>query len=353
MKIKYILLFIIFCSGCEKDIPVQHINQNTPFNLIAPAGFPSFNNNLEVTNKGVELGRKLFYENKLSQNNQMSCASCHIQEFGFSNGTRYSVGVLGVPGELNAPSLSNLMWSSSFNWNGNVDLLEEQAFRPVTHPNELAENWINVVNKLKNDPQYPPLFEAAFGTQEIDSILITNAIAQFEKTMISSNSKFDKYLKGEAQLTPSELNGFLLFNQDPLINGKGGDCFHCHGGQNNLLFHDNMLHNNGLDSTQYLSPGLYLITGDPLDKGKFRTPTLRNIEFSAPYMHDGRFETLEEVIEHYNSGGVYSSTIDPLMKFNGIGLNLTEQDKIDLVAFLKTLSDYEYITNNNFSNPHE
>jgi len=342
--------------GCEKDIPVQYIDNNfntNPLNIETPSGFPYINQNSDITEEGVLLGRKLFYEKRLSQNNQMSCASCHIQEFGFSNGTRYSVGVSGISGELNAPSLSNLLWSSSFNWNGDEISLEEQAFRPITHPNELAENWINIINKLTKDPEYPNLFKAAFGTEEIDSIKITSAIAQFEKTMISSNSKFDKYLRGEEQLTSSELNGFLLFNQDPLINGKGGDCFHCHGGQSNLLFHDNALHNNGLDSTQYLDEGLFLVTGNPLDKGKFRTPTLRNIEFSAPYMHDGRFETLEEVIEHYNSGGVYSSTISPLLKFNGIGLNLTEQDKIDLVNFLKTLSDYDYINNINLSDPNE
>jgi len=161
------------------------------------------------------------------------------------------------------------------------------------------------------------------------------ALAQFERTLISTNSKFDKFLRNEVQLSPSELNGYAIFNSEK------ADCFHCHGTQ---MFMDNTFHNNGLDTEPFLDLGRANVTEDALDNGKFKTPTLRNIEFSAPYMHDGRFSSLEEVIEHYNSGGNYSSTVDPLMKKLGIGLQLTNQEKQDLIAFLKTLSDENFIS---------
>ena len=166
------------------------------------------------------------------------------------------------------------------------------------------------------------------------------AIAQFERTLISVNSKFDKYLKGEVQLTHEELNGYAIFNSER------GDCFHCHGTQ---MFMDNLFHNNGLDTEPFSDLGLAKVTGLTSDNGKFKTPTLRNIEFSAPYMHDGRFSTLEEVIEHYNSGGEHSLTIDPLMLKFGVGLQLTNQQEQDLIAFLKTLSDPDFITNPDFT----
>ena len=179
------------------------------------------------------------------------------------------------------------------------------------------------------------MFKNAFNIDYIDSNHVVMAIAQFERSLISTNSKFDQFLNGEVQLNSSELNGYAIFNSEK------GDCFHCHGSQ---MFMDNLFHNNGLDVEPFNDLGRGKITNDPNDYGKFKTPTLRNIEFSAPYMHDGRFATLEEVIEHYNSGGKYSSTVDPLMKKIGIGLQLTNQEKEDLVAFLKTLSDTEFIS---------
>jgi cytochrome c peroxidase len=161
------------------------------------------------------------------------------------------------------------------------------------------------------------------------------AIAQFERTLISSDSKFDRYIRGEEQLTPSELSGYAIFNSEK------GDCFHCHGSQ---MFMDNRFHNNGLDIEPFTDLGLGYVSGNSNDNGKFRTPSLRNIEYTSPYMHDGRFISLEEVVNHYNSGGNYSSTVDPLMKKIGIGLQLTNEEKQDLVSFLKTLSDENFIT---------
>jgi len=185
------------------------------------------------------------------------------------------------------------------------------------------------------------LFKKAFDIDYIDSIHVVKAIAQFERTLISSNSKYDKYLRQEVQLTPSELNGYVIFNTEK------GDCFHCHGTD---MFMDNLFHNNGLDAEPFTDLGLAKVTGLSSDNGKFKVPTLRNIEFSAPYMHDSRFSSLEEVVEHYSGGLNYSSTVDPLMKKLNIGgLQLTNQEKQDLIAFLKTLSDTDFITNPDFT----
>ena len=202
----------------------------------------------------------------------------------------------------------------------------------------MNNTWQNVEAKLNNNQEYKQLFKQAFNIDYIDSNHVVKAIAQFERTLISNESKFDKYLKGEILLTQSEFNGYAIFNSEK------GDCFHCHGTN---MFMDNLFHNNGLDTEPFQDLGLGKITNIQSDNGKFKTPTLRNIEFTAPYMHDGRFSTLEEVIEHYNSGGKFSSTVDPLMKKQGIGLQLSNQEKIDLIAYLKTLSDYKFIEDNN------
>ena len=223
--------------------------------------------------------------------------------------------------------------------------LERQALEPVKNPIEMHSNWANVAEKLQQDPEYPTLFLRAFGTTIIDSSLVTKAIAQFERILISGNSKFDQYLLGNATLSLEELNGFAIF-----MDEEKGDCFHCHGSDNNPLWTDNGFHNNGLDST-FDDLGLGGVTGDPNDNGKFRSPSLRNLNFTAPYMHDGRFATLEEVINHYSEGLQFSSTIDPLMKkVSQGGVQLTPQEKLDLNAFLLTLTDPEFINNPDFHN---
>ena len=210
----------------------------------------------------------------------------------------------------------------------------------------MHNNWDNAIMSLQNHNEYPNLFFEAFGTQTIDSILVTKAIAQFERTLISANSRFDKHLLGQITLTTSELNGFNVF-----MDESKGDCFHCHGNANNPLWTDNDFHNNGLDAT-FLDIGLGKITGDPGDNGKFKSPSLRNLKFTAPYMHDGRFATIDDVINHYSEGLVNSPTIDPLMKaVNDGGVQLSAIDKADLKAFLISLSDDEFITNPAFQNP--
>lgn len=320
----------------------------TPYNLVLPQGFaempiPADN---PLTVEGVELGRKLFYEELLSGNNTQSCASCHKAEFGFTDGERFSTGITGAIGNRNAMPLINLGWNQrGFFWDGRAVTLESLALQPVTNPIEMNATWPDVEAKLNAHAQYPDLFRAAFRIDRIDSIHVAKALAQFMRTMVSGNSKFDAwYIRQEVQLTPEEIRGFQIFNSET------GDCFHCHLFGNALLT-DNQFKNNGLD-TEYPDLGREYVTGLSNDRGKFRTPTLRNLEFSAPYMHDGRFWTLEEVIDHYSEHVLVSPTIDPLMELVGQGgAHLTDQEKSDLIAFLRTMTDQSFITNPDFSDP--
>jgi cytochrome c peroxidase len=205
-------------------------------------------------------------------------------------------------------------------------------------------SWTEAAAKLNANSTYVDEFKKAFGISTIDSNYVVKAIAQFMRTMISYNSRLDKRLRNEISLTSSELNGYVIYVTER------GDCFHCHNIDAGLLMTDNLFHNNGLDSV-FTDLGRGAITGNAFDNGKFLTPTLRNIALTAPYMHDGRFQTLEEVVEHYNSGGKASSTIDPLMKHVGTGLNLNTQEKADLVAFLKTMTDSSFINDERFKSP--
>ena len=342
------LFLFINCSSKEEELylPITY-NLEIPSlfsqKLIAPV-IPANN---PLTQEGVALGKKLFFEKLLSGDNSQSCASCHNPQNAFSDTNQFSNGIDGKKGIRNAMPLFNLAWNFDdlFNWDRSEFSLENQAFEPIRNPIEMHATWKNVAKKLQNHPEYPTLFKLAFGTSTIDSVLITKAIAQFERTLISGNSKFDRFLRGETSLTPEEENGFNVF-----IDEAKGDCFHCHGSNNNPLWTDNQFHNNGLDTT-ISDLGLGAKTGDPADNGKFKSPSIRNLAFTAPYMHDGRFATLEEVINHYSEGLKPSITIDPLMKkVQQGGVQLTSKEKADLKAFLLTLSDFEFINNPDFRN---
>ena len=312
------------------DLQIPQVFSNTILDPVIP-------NNNPQTVEGIALGKKLFFDPILSANNTQSCANCHAPQNAFTDSKRFSTGVLGAKGTRNAMPLFNLAWNydETFFWDGAAFSLEHQAFSPVRDPNEMNSTWHTVTQKLNTHPEYPNLFYKAFKTKEIDSTLVTKAIAQFERTLISANSKFDSYLLGEAQLTPSERNGFNVF-----MDETKGDCFHCHGSDKNPLWTDNDFHNNGLDEI-FTDLGRGKITGDPADNGKFKTPSLRNLSYTAPYMHDGRFNTLDDVINHYSEGLKNSPTIDPLMKKVAQGgVRLNEQDKEDLKAFLVTLNDH-------------
>ena len=295
--------------------------------------------------EGVELGRMLFYDKRLSGDNTMSCASCHLQSSAFTDPEQFSEGITGELGGRNAMQIINAAWFTSFFWDGRAATMEDQAFGPVINPVELNETWPNVEAKIAADPDYPAMFAEVFGSETIDSVRISKAISQFERTLLSFNSKFDNYFYGDfTGFNASEENGFDIYFSEK------GDCIHCHSGP---ILTDNEFRNNGLDS-ELTDLGLGEVTGDPDDDGKFKVPTLRNIEFTAPYMHDGRFATLEEVVEHYNSGvHADSPNLDEEMENAAAGLNLTEQEKIDLINFLKTFSDPEFINNPDFSDPFE
>lgn len=340
-------------SCSNQDDGSEEAYTPTPYSLKIPELFqqklidPLIPNSNPLSEEGVALGKKLFFDKKLSGNNTQACASCHKPQNSFTDNTRFSNGIDGVFGSRNSMPLMNLAWNftDKFAWDGKELGLERQALEPVKNPIEMHSNWENVVEKLQQDPEYPTLFLRAFGTTTIDSSLVTKAIAQFERILISGNAKFDQYLLGNATLSLEELNGFTIF-----MNEDKGDCFHCHGSDNNPLWTDNAFHNNGLDST-FDDLGLGAVTGDPNDNGTFRSPSLRNLNFTAPYMHDGRFATLEEVINHYSEGLQFSSTIDPLMKkVTQGGVQLTPQEKLDLKAFLLTLTDPEFINNPDFRN---
>ncbi len=312
-------------------------------------GYPPMNipaNNL-LTKEGVALGRMLFYDPILSKDSTQSCAGCHAQKFGFSdNGKQFSTGVDGSKGGMNAPIIVNPGWNKENFWDGRAVSLEAQALGPVTNPIEMASpSWSVVVEKIKTHSQYPDLFKKAFGEVVIDSILVVKAIAQFERTFVSRNSKFDRNLRGEYTFTEEEKKGFFAFFEE-----TKGDCFHCHVEN---TYYDNSYHNNGIDSVTAYGTGLGGVTGDTLDDGKWKTPTLRNVEYSAPYMHDGRFKTLEEVLDHYSEGVKISRNVDPLITKRYIGKNpkITEEDKRLIIIFLKTLSDSDFVNNKELSNP--
>ena len=350
MKKPYIYFFSFFllthCSSKEEEIYTP-----VPYNLEIPTLFadkliaPIIPADNLLTEEGIALGKKLFFDTILSGDETQSCASCHNPKKAFTDQQQFSNGVQGNLGTRNAMPLFNLAWNfdERFAWDGKEFSLEKQALEPVSNPIEMHANWKNIAKKLQQKIVYKELFLRAFGTSKIDSTLVTKAIAQFERTLISGNSKFDKYLRGDATLTSEEQNGFDVF-----MDEAKGDCFHCHGSDNNPLWTNNKFHNNGLD-THFSDLGLGKVTGDPNDNGKFKSPSIRNLAFTAPYMHDGRFATLEEVINHYSEGLKRSATIDPLMKkVNQGGIHLSTQDKTDLKAFLEALSDYAFVNNTTF-----
>ena len=348
----YLLAILLLQSCCKTDCdePTDEFNPS-PYSLVIPSTLPPMDIPADnpLTVEGVELGRMLFYEPLLSGDGTQACASCHMQSTGFTDTARFSTGIDGLQGGRNAMVAFNLAWSPTLFWDGRATSLEDQALGPVVNPIEMHETWANAAAKLNAHSEYPELFKKAFDIDEIDSSYVVKAIAQFERTLISGNSKWDQWIRGEAILTEQELRGWDLFNIDgPVV---GADCFHCHTAPH---FTDFTFHNNGLDGDgAFTDLGLYEVTESDVDKAKFKTPTLRNIEVTGPYMHDGRFETLEEVVEHYNSGGHASSTVDPLMKNIGEGLLLSPEDKQALIAFLRTLTDQDFLNNQDFSNPFE
>jgi cytochrome c peroxidase len=268
----------------------------------------------------------------------LSCSSCH-QGGVLSDPRRFSPGVDGGHGGRHSMPLFNLAWKDRFFWDGRAPSLRAQALMPIQDHLEMDESLENVTAKLKADTGYPALFSKAFGSGAITAENLGLAIENFLLTRLSFDSKFDRAMKGRGVLSDEEQRGMELFftESEPRLGKLGADCFHCHGG---ALFTDHGFHNNGLATTDDI--GLEKVTGMSSDRYKFSTPTLRNIALTAPYMHDGRFATLEEVIDHYNSGFTRNETLDPNLAKHPKGLGLTDDDKKALVAFLKTLSDPKF-----------
>ncbi len=350
ISLVFLSVILFSCSNDDSgpDYNPTEVGLEVPeiFDLLLPDPLIPANNPQTV--EGIALGRKLFYEPLLSGDGTQACADCHFAENAFTDPDRFSTGIDGLIGDRNAMPVFNVAWNfnEKFFWDGRALSVEDQAFGPVVNLIEMNNTWPNAVASLQATDNYPDLFLDAFGTATIDSVLVTKAIAQFERTLISGNSRFDKHLLGEITLTDSELNGFNVF-----MDETKGDCFHCHGSDANPLWTDNIFHNNGLD-TSFEDIGLGKVTNDPLDHGKFKSPSLRNLAYSAPYMHDGRFATLDDVINHYSEGLVWSYTIDPLMKtFAEGGVHLSPEDKADLKAFLLSLSEPEFTTNPDFQDP--
>ncbi len=362
-----IILFALFSTSCNKDKGCTDSLANnydplakedngsckygvnfspTPYTLDIPPLFqrlilpPYISAQNPLTKQGVELGRQLFHDSLLdgfsgaTKTQRFSCSSCHLIQNSFASND-------------SVVALFNLGWNNVWKWDGKVAGTVEDLF--VFEVEHFMHTNLNEINAHS---EYPELFKNAFNTDYITYREIEFALAQYFRTFISGNSKFDKYLEAtqlgipnNATLTPQEINGFSIF-----MSSDKGDCFHCHGSPSQPLWTDNLFHNNGLDASP--DQGRAAVTGDPFDIGKFKTPTLRNLVFTAPYMHDSRFSTLDEVIDFYSDGLENSPTIDPLMQLIGQGgSQLSASEKADLKAFLLTLTDSTILTNPDFQTP--
>lgn len=350
MTVRISILIVIFIASSVLLLDAGKIDEKhfsipfipTPLQLKIPAGWPKpsaniFANN-PLTEEGFQLGRKLFYDGRLSKDGNFACASCHQQFAAFATYDHdLSHGFHDQFTTRNAPPLFNLAWASRFHWDGGVNHIEVQALSPMTASNEMAENVDSVLLKLKKDTSYQRMFKAAFGSNVINSQRMLKALAQFVGSLISSNSKYDKVKKGEDKFNPTEQRGYDLFKTR---------CNTCH---KEPLFTDFSFRNNGLTLNKFLKDsGRMRITGDPQDSLKFKVPSLRNLSVTYPYMHDGRLYSLSNVIDHYSKGIQAGATLDSSLK-NGI--QFTEPEKNDLIYFLHTLKDTSFLRDKRFSQP--
>lgn len=322
-----------------------------------------------TTEEGAELGRFLFYDVRLSKNNTISCASCHQQEKGFSDPEQFSVGFENGKTPRHSMTLANLRWSRPFFWDGRVNTLEEQVLMPIQDPIEMGMDLNDLVDKLKGISIYPPMFEDAFCSPDITVDRVSMALSQFIRTLVSQNSRYDEvYInskdpgKVKDLLTEEEYLGYKLFithvdpdngtgKNIPGSSSRGANCGDCH---TTVLMTDGDITNNGLDSFTK-DEGYGGVTGRASHMSTFKTPTLRNIELTAPYMHDGRFATLEEVMEHYDTHVQDHENLDPQISEAGNywagRLDLTQEEKAAIIAFMRTLTDNTFVTDTKFSDP--
>jgi cytochrome c peroxidase len=344
MKMKYKLLFILpLIWSCSKDAAAEYVD--VPLELKAPSNFPPLAYNIAQnppTEKGFELGKKIFYDGRLSSDGNISCSFCHIQQNAFTHhGHTVSHGVNNASGTRNSPSIQNMAFQTQFMWDGAADNLDFQPVIPLLSAIEMNGNFGNIITMMKADLNYVKLFGQAFPNKEINTENVFKALSQFMVMNISANSRFDKYRRNESgeTLTVNELAGYSVFT---------AKCATCHATD---MFTDNSFRNNGLAVNLLVNDiGRYRLTQLPQDYYKFKVPSLRNVELTAPYMHDGRFGTLEAVLNHYSNAVVNSATLDPILNQNGtLGIPLSTTEKTQIIAFLKTLTDYQYISDRRFS----
>lgn len=362
IRLAFLLLTLLFsCDfdpGEQDEGRLDHIAYN-PKSVPTPAvvGYPQMEipTGNPLTEDGIELGKRLFFDPILSRDSTLSCAGCHKPELSFTDGLPTSKGIDGLNGKRSAMSLLDIGFQQNgLFWDGRSRTLEEQALLPVEDVLEMHFTWPEAIDRIKRHELYPTAFRKAFGIVHIDSIskyLVTKAISQFERTLVTSgNAKYDLALRPGSGVffTENELRGFEMYFDKSGGRLPDAECFHCH---NSPLMASNDYFNNGIQKvtslTDFADPGRGKITGSIVENGQFRAPTLRNISFTAPYMHDGRFKTLEEVIEHYNSGGHPADNKNPFIR----SLKLTPAQKSDLIAFLHTLSDSSFVKNPAFKSP--
>lgn len=341
MQIGMVFLFlsslsIASCKKKEQEDTKEEITFTAPANLPAPVYNFALN---PVTTAGFELGRKLFYDPRLSRDNTISCGSCHQQFASFIHaGHTISHGIDNRLGHRNTPPIVNMAWSYDFFWDGGVHQLDLVSPNPIKNPVEMDEQLSLVLEKLRNDSKYPQMFKSAFGTDEVNTTRFLQAMSQFMNMLVSANSRYDKYVRNEGgTLSSDELAGKALFQQK---------CAACHATD---LFTDRSFHNNGIQAT-ITDSGRFAITLDPVDIGKFKTPTLRNLEKTAPYMHNGSLESLESVLDYYSGGVHANATLDTLLNRNGtLGIPMTADEKTKIIAFLRTLTDESFIRDPKFA----
>lgn len=348
-SVRFCMLWIfaaLVCSvftGCKDDFDGEAYIADQAYDLEIPADFPALafdRDKNPVTVNGVALGKKLFYEGRLSRNNSISCGFCHIQENAFTHhGHPVSHGIDNRLGIRNASPIQNMAFLRNYTWDGVSHDLDERSLVPITTDFEMDSSMPEVVGKLNTDANYKKLFKAAFGDENITGERVLKAISQFMVTMVSADSKYDRVLKGKTAFTAEENEGYQLFRNN---------CASCHSG---ALFTDESFRNTGMYyNAQYNDRGRYRVTLDWNDNMKFRVPSLRNVEYTAPYMHDGRFTTLEAVLNFYSDLVENQPNLDPLLKKDGhIGIRMNPSEKQYIIAFLKTLTDQNFITNKAFA----
>ena len=328
-------LLILICLAFSNQF-------TTPLYLEIPKGWPQPNYDFKknpLTEEGFQLGRHLFYDPIISRDSTISCASCHLQQTGFTHvDHQLSHGIDGKIGTRNTLALINLAWNKDFMWDGGVNSIEVQAINPITNPDEMDETLANVIVKLQASEKYRKLFTKAFGDDKVNSQRLLKALAQYTVMLKSSNSKYDKVMRKEEDYNKREQRGYDIFKSN---------CASCH---KEPLFRDDKFENNGLAIDTTLNDvGRIKITQKKEDYLRFKIPTLRNIQFTFPYMHDGRFKTLTEVVKHYNSLGHDKNLPKELAK----PMNLYDNDRVDLVLFLTTLTDTAFLYDKRFSFPRE